>query len=401
MNIIYIDPVGGLSGDMLCAALLDLGLDSQQWLDELKRLGLTNWKATIWRESRGAFMATRLLFAPQKQYVKHADSNLENWDSHHRHYSDIVKLIDNAELPTTVKANALSVFKCLGEAEAQIHGVTLIDVHFHEVGAVDSILDIVGFCIGLHQLGIESICNGPLPMANGTIKGAHGTIPLPAPATLALLKGRAVCSGMPDQEQVTPTGAAIVSALSRDSTFPECTISEIGYGAGTRNPTEYPNITRVVLGNIEAPDPSQSIVEMKTQIDDMTGEELPRLIELLLKAGAIDAYFQSISMKKGRPGHLLTILSRTSDREQISQVLFEHSSTFGLRWQHLNRTVLERRWEAVDTQWGSVRIKIGTRNGKIMTRSPEYDDVAKCANDHGVSLKRVMDSAISAAQEMI
>lgn len=392
MKKLFIDPIAGVAGDMLCSALLDLGMDAVVWQQELKKIELSNYNIEIQKCMRGSFSATHLNISPQKVHksLEGTHTHIQAWDHDHRHYSDIVALIDSSTLSEKTKTRSKAVFEKLARAEGKIHNIALERVHFHEVGAVDSILDIVGFCIGLELLDIDAVYAAPPPLSVGTTKGAHGTIPLPAPATIEVLKGRNVRSGFPGREQSTPTGAAILAALSLESEFPSAKILCVGYGAGTKNPNEYPNLLRAIVFE----KPQGTILQLDTQIDDMTGEELPLLFERCLKEGALDVFAQPILMKKGRSGFLLSVLTRSDRRTKIENIIFENSSTFGIRYHCVSRTELERRRVLVHTKWGKVHIKIGQLGNREMQASVEYEDAASIAKANKLSIRQVMNEAL-------
>lgn len=303
----------------------------------------------------------------------------------------IKKMINSSHLAEPVKITAALIFEKLAIAEAKVHGMPVEEVVFHEVGAIDSILDIVGFSLGVHMLGIETFSSSPLPISGGLIQTDHGEIPLPAPATLDILKGWKTRPGEVGHEQVTPTGAAIICTLCSQSHFPAMVPLGSGYGAGTRNPTEYANIVRVSLGErtSDLKDTPTEIVEVRTQLDDMVGEEFPFLIEKLLDAGALDAFGQSIIMKKGRLGTLLTFICTPDKEHLLCELSFKHSSTFGLRSQRLKRHILNRHTESLETPYGQIKIKIGTHNGERLQYSPEYEDLAAAARRHNVSISEI------------
>ncbi len=458
-RILYIDPIGGVAGDMLCAALLDAGLDEEQW-----RAGL---RALPWDEDveilrstvmRGVFSATHIdikqrstqgmtkptVPSPHIDAVQHHNhthhththhghshthapmptNSIQSvssmvspnagpqpvpWSQHHRGFSEIQQVIQASTLPEPVQAMAIKVFEVLGQAEAEIHGSTLEDIHFHEVGAVDSILDIVGFCLGVHLLNINSIQAGAVPLSSGQIHTAHGLTPLPAPATLRILRGWPNVKGFPNHEQVTPTGAAILQALASYSAYPAMTTEADGYGAGTRNPPNYPNLVRVAVGcttptpsspnvqvstqsvqNEQIQSQSDTVIEIQANIDDMSAELLSPLIDQLLKAGALDATLTPILMKKGRAGHLCTILTTEYNKESVLDALFTHSTTFGCRLLRKERIILQRMWDSVQTPLGEARMKIGLRGNTVCQISVEFEDARALATQHSLSLTDVI-----------
>lgn len=280
------------------------------------------------------------------------------------------------------KSRSLNVFANLAESEATIHGVEIEDVVFHEVGAIDSILDIVGFALGIEMMGIETLSCSPLPVSGGIIYTAHGHIPLPAPATLRLMTGWPTRQGEHGHEQVTPTGAAIVTTLCEASSFPAIKPIVSGYGAGTRNPPQYANIVRATLGTRQTSlsDTPEAIIEIRCQLDDMTAEDIPVLIERLIDGGALDAFTQPIIMKKGRPALLLTVLCAPENKDEVSTLIFKNSTTFGLRFTPMNRDVLERYHDSINTEFGTIRIKVGHRNGEVLQRQPEHEDLRQMAD---------------------
>lgn len=421
-RILYIDPIGGIAGDMLCAALLDAGLDEMQWRSTLDQLSW-NEDARIVRSSviRGVFAATHVNIKPSTSAREpslpptghghhhthdhhshtHTHTQLNSagphptaWSEHHRGFTEIASLITMSPLPDRVKKMAIQVFRVLGEAEADIHGTSLDEVHFHEVGAVDSILDIVGFCLGVHLLNVTTIKVGAIPLSTGTIHTAHGLTPLPAPATLRILRGWPSTQGHPNHEQVTPTGAAIVKALAIHSSFPSMVIESDGYGAGTRNPTAYPNIVRVCIGTEQQAGSIDStptnIIEIQANIDDMSAELLSPLMDQLLEAGALDVTLTPVLMKKGRSGHLCTILSTTDQLDSVTESLFTHSTTFGCRFTTKQRRVLKRVWDTVHTKLGTARMKIGFQGNVQRQMSVEFEDAKQLALKHMCSVASVI-----------
>ena len=403
MSVLYIDPIGGIAGDMLCAALLDLGLDQKKWRAALSSLPLDNYQLHVTKCMRNAFQATHLNIVPihvhehshQHDHHHHA----EPWGHHHRGFTEISAMIAQSTLPKEVQKNAISVFRSLGLAEAEIHGCTLEEIHFHEVGATDSILDIVGFCLGIHMLGITEVYAAPPPLSYGHTHGAHGQIPLPAPATLSLLRSKKVRAGYPNHEQTTPTGAAILNALCKESAFPTTSIQSIGYGEGTRNPKDYSNILRVMLCSPKNKETSFTIVSLQTHVDDMTGEGLPLLIERCLEAGALDVFAQPIIMKKGRMGYLITALTREEKQQAVEEAIFSNTSTFGIRYTTMKRTELERVKEPITTPWGIVHVKVGKKDQEYRQASVEYEEAAHIARTHNIPLDTVYQTTLALWRE--
>ena len=396
MSVLYIDPIGGIAGDMLCAALLDLGLNREEWQQRLSSLPLDNYQMDIKKCTRNCFSATHLRITPihVHQHKHNHSHHTEPWDHHHRGFSDIASMVNKSTLPTKVKKDALSVFRVLGEAEATIHGCTLEEIHFHEVGATDSILDIVGFCLGIHMLDITEIYAAPPPLSYGHTHGAHGHIPLPAPATLSLLREKNVREGFPNHEQTTPTGAAILRALCKESTFPTTRLTSVGYGAGTRDPKDYPNILRALLCE-NSKENASTVVSMQTHVDDMTGEGLPLLIERCLEAGALDVFAQPVIMKKGRMGYLITALAREEKQQHVEEAIFTNTSTFGIRYTTMHRTELDRSKEPVETPWGIIHVKVGKKNQESRQASVEYEEAAHIARTEKISLDTVYQTTLA------
>ena len=315
-----------------------------------------------------------------------------------RAWRDIRASIAEAALAPRVKARALRVFGVLAEAEARVHGMAPDDVTFHEVGAVDSIVDIVGACVALECLGIDSLSVGPIPMGSGSVRTEHGLLPVPVPATVEVLRGFPVVASPFTGELVTPTGAAIVAGLATPSAFPSMRIAGVGYGAGKRDPATHANVLRVILGESEQDSDTTptDVVELRANVDDLTGESVPGVIDALLAAGALDAWTTPIAMKKGRPGLQIAALAAPGDRERVGDALLRHAGTFGYRWNPAPREVCVRAWEHVTTPFGEVRVKIARREGALLHAAPEHEDVAAAARAHGVPVAEVRGAALAA-----
>jgi uncharacterized protein (TIGR00299 family) protein len=415
--ILYIDPFAGIAGDMLCAALIDAGVAADDILAPLKTLPLDGYSVSTFTTTRGAFAATRFVVSKEDntQHHSHSHSHSHSHDHSHDHdhghggvgpepwpgqpdrrWSTIRQMLLDAALPDGARRRALAVFEVLARAEATVHGVGIEEVHFHEVGAVDSIVDIVAACVGLDLLGVEKIISGAPPLSAGEVRGAHGRIPLPAPATLVLLEGWPVRPGVPGREEVTPTGAAFLSALASPGEFPAMTVRATGCGAGKRDPADKANVLRVILGEARQADSAREVVVLRAQMDDLTGEHLPPLIEALLGAGAVDAYATAVLMKKGRSGLLVTALCPPSVCRGVEDAFLRHGSTFGVRRHRALRRVLDRHHRSVQTPWGEVRVKVGMSGEEVLHVSPEHDDVAAVARAAGVAVPRVYAAAVSA-----
>lgn len=432
-RILWVDPFAGVAGDMLLGALFDLGASPERVREGLDALGIDGWTWTLSRPMRGVIAGTHVAVVPAPLSASplklaagpssvamghhhdhghshdhghghdHGHSHDHGQEHHEPHFPDqperswrtIRALISSADLPARAKERALSAFSRLAGAEARVHGMSIDAVVFHEVGSVDAIVDIVGVCLALEDLDVDRIVCGPLPVSRGWTHSAHGRIPLPAPATLFLMEGWPICPGRPDFEQVTPTGAALITALAEPGEPPEMTVVAVGHGAGTKDLPDLPNLVRATLGTAPAPSPVHVSV-LTAQMDDLAGEQVPALIEKLLQSGALDATLTPVHMKKGRPGWQVQALCRPADAEAVATALLRHGSTFGVRRHEARRTVLDRRFETVATPWGDVQVKIGLHHGEVVQVSPEHADVSRVALAGGVSERRVHSAALAA-----
>ncbi len=308
----------------------------------------------------------------------------------HRHLSGILKMIDAAALPDRVKQNATAVFQRLGEAEAAVHQTPIEKVHFHEVGAADSIADIVGACLGFDLLGVETIISSPVNVGSGTVNTEHGVLPVPAPATASLLKNKPIYSRGPALELTTPTGAAVAATLAQDfGAMPPMTVRHIGYGAGTRDFREHANVLRVMIGEASGAAEATTVAVIEANVDDSSPQILGYAVERLLSAGALDATLQPLQMKKGRPGSLLCVIAKPEDRETLAQIVFDETSTLGLRIYSAERRVQGREWVEVETPHGKIRVKISGEGAF----APEYEDCRALALSTGVALKQIVSEA--------
>jgi uncharacterized protein (TIGR00299 family) protein len=361
---------------MLVGALADAGADQDSLKQSLDSLG-TGAALTFQKVKRRGIAATKFqVEAPDERK--------------HRHLPQIIRMIQGAQIPHRAKQNACAVFERLGEAEAAVHAMPLEKVHFHEVGAVDSIIDIVGACLGFELLGVRTLISAPLNLGSGTVETEHGLLPVPAPATAALLSGKPVYSRGPAMELTTPTGAAVVSTLAAGfGVMPPMKIERAGYGAGTGEFEEQANVVRVLLGEPTGAPEATTVSIIEANIDDLTPEVLAYAMERLLECGALDVTLQPLQMKKGRPGTLLRVLATPEKREELAQLVFAETSTLGMRIYSAERRVQARTWEQVDTPYGSVRVKIG-EDGNF---APEYEDCRRVALETGAPMKRVMAEA--------
>src|SRR5208337_2804086 len=383
----YFDCFSGISGDMTLGALVDAGVSADDLRAELLGLDLPGWELTTEKVWKNGMAAT---------YAKVRAQDIPT----HRPLSAILEIIDESKLAAGVKMQAAAIFRKLGEVEAAVHDVPLEKVHFHEVGAVDAIVDIVGACIGFAALGIESFASSPLNVGGGTVKMVHGILPVPAPATARLLLGKPTYSNGVQKELVTPTGAAIVATLC--DTFgpqPPMTVSAIGYGAGTADLEGQPNVLRLMVGEsaekVEG-EHSEEIRVIEANLDDLNPQVYGYFVERALSAGALDVFTTAVQMKKNRPGTLLTVLCKPVDESKFQELLFAETTTLGVRSYTTQRRVLPREWETVATRYGEVRMKVARIHGQVVQVSPEYEDCRKLAEEKAVPLQRVMQEAMHA-----
>ena len=385
MAIAYFDCFSGISGDMVLGALVDAGADLGAIERELRKLGLEGWTISAAKVQRGAIFATHVKVETQE-------------DHHHRGLSIILKRIDGANLAPRAAERASRIFTRLAEAEAKVHQVPVESVHFHEVGAVDSIVDIVGAAIGFELLGIDEFACSAMDVGSGQVKTAHGLLPVPAPATLELLRGVPTYSSGIALELVTPTGAAIATALSTGYTgMPLMTLRAAGYGAGSADNREKPNVLRLLIGERAAStigaQPEAPVTVIETNIDDMSPQIYGYLAEKALAAGALDIFSTPVQMKKNRPGLLVTLLCEPENAASLIDLVFREATTIGVRTHEVRRRTLAREWVPVATPFGEVRMKISRMNGSVLNAAPEYDDCQRIAAERGVPLKQVMAAA--------
>ncbi len=388
MKTLYLDCFCGISGDMTVGALIDAGVDFETLRDSLASLKVDGYALSADKVNKHGIAAT--------QFRVHVD---EEHDHPHRHLKEVLEIIEGGDLPDAVKDNAAAVFQRIAECEAEVHGTTPDKIHFHEVGAVDSIIDIVGAELAKHMLGVEQVYASTMVTGYGTVKCAHGILPVPAPATAALLKGVPVQAGDVEAELVTPTGAALVTQWTSEfGAMPAMQPLAIGYGSGMRDLPDRPNVLRALLGETEDVSmPTTSITVVEANVDDMSPELLAPLIAKFIETGARDAFLTPILGKKGRPGYLITVLCDEDKLSAITDVYFEHSSTFGVRIRQEDRICLEREWKTVTIEWGTVKIKIGRHNGQVCRTAPEYEACRALAESAGVSIMTIYEQALAAA----
>jgi uncharacterized protein (TIGR00299 family) protein len=388
---LWFDSVGGASGDMILACLIDLGVKPDALQSALSTLGDFHIRLEVSRMTDHGMSGTRVAVHAHDQHDAHHHTQAHS----HRNLGTITTIINGSLLPDAVKQQAITVFTRLANAEAAIHQTTPDAIHFHEVGALDAIADIVGACLGLSLLGVDRVGFSPLPAGHGTITCAHGTLPNPAPATLALLRGFPIVQVDEPFELVTPTAAALLSSWAGNNTAPSGTlVAATGNGFGHRQLNSRPNLLRAtLLEDTATGNPSDVCLVLETNIDDTTPELVGALTQKLLAGGAFDVFTTSIQMKKQRPGMLLTVLCAPARRDTLLDLIFTESTTFGVREHLTRRTMLDRQWEPVTTPYGQVRVKLGTWHGKIVTASPEYDDCLALAEKTGIPLRIIYESA--------
>ncbi len=437
MRIAYLECFSGMSGDMFLGALIDagvparvleetvaaLGVEARLEISRVMRSGISATKVDVWVDGEKD-MPREKYWAEQDQ---HAHSHHDHHDHHEHHehshshgvessraevpvahehshgrgLTEIREIIGKAAISETAKKTAIAIFEALGAAEAKIHATSIENVHFHEVGAVDAMVDIVCAAVGAEALGVDEIICSPLNVGGGTVKCAHGTLPVPAPATVELLKDAPVYSSGLRVELVTPTGAAIVRTLARQfASFPAMKIEKSGYGAGSRDFPGHANVVRLTIGEaastLAAKTATETLTVLEANLDDLNPQVFGYVMDRLLAEGALDVFGMPVQMKKNRPGTLLTVLCKPEDASRLTQLIFTETTTLGVRRREEVRQTLARRWESVHTPWGEVRIKIASMNGTVTNYAPEFEDCRRIATEHHVPLKTVMQEAARA-----
>lgn len=390
MRVAHFDCFSGISGDMTLAALLDAGVPERPVLEGIASLGLPI-ALEVKKVRKGGFAATQVLVTAPEEHK-------------HRHLPHVEKIIASGALTERQRGLALAIFRRLAEAEAAAHGMPIEKVHFHEVGALDSIADIVGAAIALDLLGAARITSSPVPTGCGTVQCAHGTMPIPAPGTAALLRGVPLRPSAIRAELTTPTGAAILTEVAAAfSELPPMTVESIGHGAGQRDLAEQPNLLRLFVGTAAETAPAgldaDAVWVLETNLDDVPAEVVGYCCDRLFAVGALDVWTTPITMKKGRPGILLCALAADTAVEAVEAVLFRETGTLGVRRHLAHRHKLKRRAHTVETPWGAVQGKLGWREGAAPSFAPEYEDCARVARAHGVALQAVYQAARQAYQD--
>ena len=391
MRIGYLDCFSGVSGDMCLGAIVDAGVPLEAIETPLRSLPMRGYSLAARKVTRGGLAATLV------------EVNLDEAERHpHRGLKDVLAVIEGGSLPDGVVENSAAVFRALAEAEARVHGTDVDRVHFHEVGAVDAICDIVGTVVGLRELSLERLMFSTVRLGGGTVKTAHGLLPVPAPATVELLKGLPTAGGPVDFELATPTGAAILRTLGEPcSHWPDMAIEKVGHGAGGRDIEGLPNVLRLAVGKAPAQDGAGTesgwVWVLEANLDDMTGQEVGYCVTKLLEAGALDAFATPVQMKKNRPGVLLTVLCAPEALSATEGLLWKHTSTLGVRRCLWQRSTLRRQTRTVRTPWGEVRVKVAYVGDQMARCEPEYEDCKAIADAHGLSLREVYRAALGAA----
>jgi len=382
MTIAYFDCFAGAAGDMIVAALLDAGVDFDALRRELGKLALPNCDVQAEKLCRGGLSATRFSVTCQAGQQPH------------RHLSDILSIIDAASLVPRAGERARAIFTRLAEAEAKVHNTSVENIHFHEVGAVDSIMDIVGACIALEMIGVDRVYCSAIPLGSGTVQCEHGMLPVPAPATAQLLVSAKTCQAQLPGEVITPTGAAILTTLSEGYAPPPAMgLDAVGYGAGSREGDAIPNLLRVMIGSQDPDGQTDGVYEISANLDDCTGEVIGATIESLLSAGCLDAWATPIVMKRSRPAWMLSAMCKPGDVERAEQIILSETTTFGLRKRWFERTKLQRHFETVETPYGPVRMKIGRQGDETLRACPEFADCESAAKTHHVPVSEVLAAA--------
>lgn len=378
MRTIYFDCFSGAAGDMILGALVDAGADEEQVRAALCALDIDGWQLGFEETRRGSLRAARAVVDADEQHA-------------HRNLADIETILAADALDDDVRSLAMKVFNKLAAAEAAVHGTSTDEVHFHEVGALDAIVDIVGSAAALLSLSPELVVCSPIPVGAGSVETQHGTLPIPAPAVVELLRGIPIRhAGHGDGELVTPTAAAFLTTVSdRFGELPSMDLTGTGYGAGTRNPADRPNVLRVLIGNAHPIADTGSVLLLETNLDDMSPELIPYAIERILGAGAQDAWSSPILMKKGRPAVTLSVLTASEHLQAVLDVIFKETTTLGIRIGPIGKRELEREWATVEVEGYEIRMKIGRHHGEITNIAVEYEDAAKVARITGLPLKEI------------
>jgi pyridinium-3,5-bisthiocarboxylic acid mononucleotide nickel chelatase len=380
MPLLLLEPIGGIAGDMFLAAAIELGVDPARLEASLRTLGVPGWRLAVSRKADCGISGT------------HVDVVVEGEQPHARGLAEILRLVDGSGLAPRARAVARALFERIGRAEAKVHGVPLEEIHFHEVGALDSIVDVCGAAVALELLGWPRVISAPPELGRGLGRSAHGPMPIPPPAVVELLAGKPVRPGGPNGEAVTPTGAALLAELAEVVPLPAHVASRVGYGVGTRSWPDRPNVLRATLAE---PAEQADLWVLEANLDDATGQLVARAVDAALEAGALDAWAAPIVMKKGRPAVMVSALAEEPRRAAVTRVLFAETPTLGVRRRPVERDVLGREVRTVETRYGPVRVKVALLDGAELGAQPEHDDCLERAKDHGVALREVIAAALA------
>jgi uncharacterized protein (TIGR00299 family) protein len=391
VKIAYFDCPSGAAGDMIMGALVDAGVPFEDFRAELRKLALPGWDLVRREVKKGAFRATKV------------DVEIDHSAHHHeRSLADIQAILAASPLDAAVKERAGRIFVRLADAEARVHGTSREAVHFHEVGAVDAIVDVTGGVLALAMLGVGAVYVSALPLGGGFVDTAHGRMPVPGPGTAELLRGFPIVDTGVRAELVTPTGAAILTTLGQPALrLPAMVITAVGYGAGTMDLPGTPNVLRCFVGDAIGETGAETIVQLETTIDDMSPQLYEPLVDRLFEAGAVDVFLTPVVMKRSRPGTVLTALCPRERLEELSRVVFEESSTIGLRWTEWQRTTLPREMVTLPTTYGTLQFKVSRLHGRVVTVTPEFADVARIARDKALPVREVLDQARAEGRRLL
>jgi hypothetical protein len=387
-RVAYIDCIAGAAGDMLLAALIDAGAGAERMAEHVRALGVEGLDLRVGRATRHGIAARQV-----EVVVPREEGHV------HRHLADMCRLIDAASLPERAARRAHETFRLLAVAEGRMHDAQPEDVHFHEVGGLDALADVCGVALALEELGIDRVECSPIPCSRGFVDASHGRLPLPAPATLELLRGAPLVPLEVGAELVTPTAAALLAAtVERYGSLPPMTLAGVGYGAGSRDLTQVPNVVRVLVGELSELAAGGEVIVLETNLDDMSGELVPDAAERAFAAGALDVWTTPVQMKKGRPGVVLAAIARPADARGVAEAIVRETTALGVRMSRHERLELERRFRDVEVEGHSVRVKLGLLDGEVVNLAPEHDDCARAAAALGRPVKSVWAAALAAAE---
>ncbi|MEK7846103.1 MAG: nickel pincer cofactor biosynthesis protein LarC [Nitrospinota bacterium] len=390
MRIAYFDCFSGISGDMVLGAMLDAGVDIESVKRELMKLNLDGYEIRVSKVDRNGLAGTKVDVVVDKE--KHI---------HSANYGDIKKIIEKSGLSERIKNDSIRIFKRIAEAEAKIHNTPIDNIHFHEVGAVDSIIDVVGAAVCIDLLAIDEIISSPVNTGSGTVKTEHGLLPVPAPAAAEMLRGFPFYSSDIKFELATPTGVGIITTMAKEfNLMPLMKTTAIGYGAGSSNFLNLPNILRIVIGETYNPLERDSVIVIESNIDDMNPQFYDHIIDRLFEGGALDVFLTPVIMKKSRSAVKITILSLNDKLSRLIDILFKETTSFGLRTYSAERIKLEREIKIIETGYGNVKVKLGMREGEVVAIAPEYEDCKRIAIESGESIKEVYEKIKSAAEKL-